>query len=354
MRSVFGLIVLATLPLWAGESALGVNQLLQTITDGIESGYRDSDLARRIDHMSLTQSLGEPDINWLATVGAGPKTMKALRKLQDRSATLHGSRTVSFTPQPTVTEADNILQAARNFAYRYTTTLVDFSCTVTIKPYTRESFETRPFADTSIVTAEPSEWREGKAISQEVSYYQGHEYTSGTKSGKDPAQGVSPGSSWSDGEFAQLLKITFAPSSQAHFSWDHWEDRDGAKLAVFSYSIAAAHSQLVIDTQIARTGVWQNTALTAAYRGFVYVDTQSGAIFRLIANTAEIPSDYAVKRGNTVLDYGPTAIAGKTYFLLTSAVTYISTRQYDSLFRKTFNNYRKFEVNSKLVSATNN
>lgn len=118
---------------------------------------------------------------------------------------------------------------------------------------------------------------------------------------------------------------------------------------MFSYSVGAAHSQLLIDTQIARAGVWQNTQLTSGYRGFLYADPDSGAIFRLVANTTGIPSNYAIKQGNTVLDYGPVAIAGKTYFLLNDATSYVSTKQYDSLFRKTYKNYQKFEAESKFV-----
>lgn len=125
----------------------------------------------------------------------------------------------------------------------------------------------------------------------------------------------------------------------------------GKKLAVFSYLVGAAHSKLVIDTQIARAGVWQNVRLASAYRGFFYVDPQSGAIFRLVANTVGILSDYAMNRGNTTLDDGPVDIMGKTYFLLTSATSYIGTKQYQSLFRKTFTRYRKFEAESKLVGT---
>ena len=120
---------------------------------------------------------------------------------------------------------------------------------------------------------------------------------------------------------------------------------------MFSYSVEAAHSQLAIDTQVFRAGIWQRAQLSPAYRGFFYADPESGAVYRLIANTVGIPSDYAINQGNTILDYGPVTIAGKTYFLLTGATSYINTKQYQALFQKTFAQYRKFEAESKIIGV---
>ena len=89
--------------------------------------------------------------------------------------------------------------------------------------------------------------------------------------------------------------------------------------------------------------------ITAAYRGFVSFNPKSGAVFRLVSNTFEIPSEYAINQGNTVLNYGPVEIAGNTYFLLTDAMSYIGTKQYEARFEKTFSQYRKFEAESKIL-----
>lgn len=352
MHSHLWLILLIALPLCAAESKLNVEQLLHTVVDGIESGSGDAELARQIERTKLTQCLSDQDIRWLTDAGAGPRTIRALRKLEEQSASLPSSSIISFELRPGPAEINHILQGAIDYVHRYTATLVDFTCTVTTTPYTREPSERRPFSNTSIVITEPSGWRQGKTITQEVSYYRGREYSSKGKRGKQKAaQGISPGASWTNGEFAQLLRITFARSTQARFDWDHWEWQAGKRLAVFSYSIGAAHSQLILDTQVARTGVWQRAQLSSAYHGFFYADPESGAIFRLIANTVGIPSEYAVNQGNTILDYGPVEIAGKTYLLLAHATSYISTKQYESLFRKTYTRYRKFEAESKMIGA---
>jgi hypothetical protein len=262
------------------------------------------------------------------------------------------SPVVTFEPQPTVEESHHLWQQAVRYVQQYTTTLVDFTCTVTTQTYTKEPSQSRPLSDTSIVITSPSDWHAGRFITQEVSYYQGREYTSGhagTKGRNMP--GLTPGASWTNGEFAQALRITFAPASQAHFEWSHWEWQADHRLAVFSYAVAREHSQFVIDTQVFRSGIWQNASLTSAYQGHVYLDPESGSIYRLLVHTSGIPPDYAIDQGRTVLDYGPVVIAGRTYFLLTQATSYLQTKQYEALFRKTFTHYRKFEAESKIVGV---
>jgi hypothetical protein len=347
--------LIVVLPLLAAAPATSPEQLLQTAIDGIESESEDAVLARQIERTRLMERLSDDEVRWLSTAGAGPSTLKALRKLQERSAPLPASvpPVVAFAPRPTAEERNHMLQQVISYVQRYTSTLVDFTCTVNTRTYTKERSESRPLSDTSIVITAPSTWQQGKTVTQEISYYQGREYTSSeSRTKQNAAQGLTPGASWTDGEFAQALRITFATSSQARFDWNHWERHGGKRLAVFSYSVGAAHSQLAVNTQISRSGVWQNAQLLAAYRGFFYADPESGSIYRLTANTVEVPSAYAINQGNTVLDYGPVDIAGRTYFLLTDAMSYISTKQYQALFRKTFTGYRKFETESKILGVT--
>jgi hypothetical protein len=335
------------IPLAAAEIASSVEQLLKSITDRIEAKSSDSDLAHQVDRTKLNEPLSDNEIRWLAKAGAESKTLKALRKLQARSTclTAHCEPMVQFEPQPTKEEIDGMLRQARNYARRYTASLIDFTCTVTVKTYAKERKGSRPLSDTSIVITAPSMWRDLKTTHREISYYRGREYYSDRNEKKQETSG----SAWTNGEFAHLLRITFAPSSEARFDWDHWEQHGGEKLAVFSYSIDISHSQLEIDTQSIRSGIWMPAQITAAYRGFVSFDPKSGAIFHLVSNTFEIPSEYAINQGNTVLNYGPVEIAGNTYFLLTDAMSYIGTKQYEARFEKAFSQYRKFEAESKIL-----
>ena len=334
-------------PLTAVETTSSVEQLLKSIMDGIEAKSADSDLAHQVDRTKLNGPLSENEIRWLTNAGAESKTLKVLRKLQARSACMaaHCEPVVQFEPRPTKDEIDRMLRHARSYVGRYTASLIDFTCTVTIKTYAKEGKASRPLSDTSIVITEPSTWRASKTVLREISYYKGREYYSDRKEKKQESSGTA----WTNGEFAHLLRITFALSSEANFNWDHWEQHSGQKLAVFSYSIEAAHSQLDIDTQIVRSGVWQTARLSAGYRGFISLDPKSGAVFRLVSNTQEIPREYAIDQGNTVLNYGTVEIAGNTYFLLTDAMSYIGTKQYEARFEKTFSRYRKFEAESKIL-----
>ena len=220
------MVPFAALPLLAAVSTTSLEQLLQTVTGGIESESQDAGLVRQIERTQLTERLSDDEVRWLSLAGAAPNTLKALRKLQERSATLPAPAqpVITFEPRPTAEESSHMLQQAVSYVQRYTATLVDFTCTVTTKVYKKERSENRPLSDTSIVITAPSNWRPGKTITQEISYYKGHEYeSSGSRAKQSAVQGLTPGASWTNGEFAQALRITFAPASQARFDWSHWE-----------------------------------------------------------------------------------------------------------------------------------
>src|SRR5690349_10333833 len=204
------IVFLMAIPLEAAEAVSGVEQLLKSITDGIEAKSSDSDLAHQIDKTKLNGPLSESEIRWLAKAGAESKTLKALRKLQARSAcmTAHCQPVVAFEPQPPKEEIDSMLRQVRNYVRRYTAGLIDFTCTVTIKTYSKESKGSRPLSDTSIVITAPSMWRDLKMIHREISYYRGQEYYSDRNEKKQETSGTA----WTNGEFAHLLRITFTPA----------------------------------------------------------------------------------------------------------------------------------------------
>ena len=150
-------VFLMAVPLAAAEITSSVEQLLKSITDGIEAKSSDSDLAHQVDKTKLNGPLSENEIRWLAKAGAESKTLKALRKLQARSACMaaHCQPVVQFEPQPTKEEIDGMLRQARNYVHRYIASLIDFTCTVTIKTYSKESKGSRPLSDTLIGSQRP-------------------------------------------------------------------------------------------------------------------------------------------------------------------------------------------------------
>ncbi len=271
----FGLMLAVAIATRA-NCAEGLNGFLTRIVDQIETGSTDRQIAKEIDHADLMNALSETDIDWLAAAGAGPGTLKALYKLKERTATLPAPEPPVIAGQPHPTDADVQQILGRTIAYvqRYTSTLIDFTCAAVTDTYSKETSGSRPFADTSIVVEREGEWKHGKTITHEVGYYNGREiYRDVPGRGK-----FAVGTSWSSGEFANLLRITFRAPERAHFAWSHWEHHGGKRLAVFSYSIDAGDSRLAIDTQVLRAGAWHNVQIYAAYHGFLFVDPDSGAV----------------------------------------------------------------------------
>ena len=164
MQPVGRVVLFAILSLFTAESTTSLEQFLQTITNEIETETGDTALAHQVERTKLAEQLSDDEIRWLSTVGAGPNTVKTLRKLQERSASLPAPTppVITFEPRPTMDEVHGILRQVTGYVNRYTTTLVDFTCTMTTKTYTKEKDESRPLSDTSIVITAPSNWQQKK------------------------------------------------------------------------------------------------------------------------------------------------------------------------------------------------
>ena len=359
MRSVVALL-LASFAGFGAHQRLKVEDLLLTTSAWLNTDHDDDAIAQELKHVELTERLSDPVCELLKRDGAGPKTLKALRKLEQRSASLPAPSkpVVISTPRPSNQEVHQIFEHIVNFVAAYVHGVVDFTCTADTRLYSKGSREVerilqeRGLGSPSFV--ENSQWELSKTVIQHVSYFRGREsYRILEINGKrqrdsKPQLHVN---AWSSGEFVGTMRMTFAPLSKAQFQWDRWQVVHGKRVAVFTYAVDASHSHFSIGTNRLIAGVWVRETLMSAYRGLVYADPQSGVIVRLVAKATSIPNDYSIEEGNSILNYSDVEISGHGYPLLTSSTAYIRTKQYRSLIKKTFTDYRKFQADSRLVPS---
>jgi hypothetical protein len=186
-------------------------------------------------------------------------------------------------------------------------------------------------------------WRKGDTLTSRLSFHDGQEKrTLDLVNGKpaDPAKRHWHTPLITEGEFGILLSRVVDPASDATFAWNRWETVRGKRLAVFDYTVGKEHSTLTMQlSDLAKA--------TLAYRGSVYVDPESGAVWR-ITDTADsgIPPQLQMREISTVIDYAETPIGGKSYLLPYAAT--VSVVSYTGRVRNEleFQNYRKFEAES--------
>jgi hypothetical protein len=337
------LLLFASLTLTAAaEMPLTVAKLTQFITSAVQLKQSDKEVAETLHHVKMTEKLDDRVIEELQSLGAGPKTVAALKELGDASANLPAAAppppkpVVVPPPPPDSIEQGKILDEAREYVRNYTKSLPNFICV----QVTRRDVD-RAGTGTS--------WYPLDTITARLSYNGQHEDYEVILKNNQPVTNVKLeqlGGTVSAGEFGSMMSEIFAPESQAHFDWDHWATLRGRRTYVFAYDIEQQYSQYhmkELDT---------NQEVVPAYRGLVYIDRETKMITKISLNPYNIPSDFPVHEAHETLDYDFQTIGDEHYMLplkavLTSKLTRVMTKN-DIEFRL----YRKFETGSTIKFDT--
>jgi hypothetical protein len=260
-----------------------------------------ADFLRKV---KLTQKLEDTVVEELQGLGAGSKTVAALRALEQESAGLPAAPAaapVAAKPAPkappdSMVQAE-VLAAMRDYALNYTEKLPNYLCI----QMTRRHYDPK----------DPRYRTSGDVIQEQLSFNDHVEkYTVQMVNGK-AAHNVSHeqlGGVRSSGEFGSMLHDIFAPQSETQFGWDHWGTWDARPVYVFSYQIEKEHGYSMRDDETSKH-------YTSAYTGLVYADQETKEIARITMKTVEIPAEFPIKEVNLALNYKPTTISGRVYTL---------------------------------------
>lgn len=322
------------------QTQLTVAQLESFIESSIRLKHDDRQVAKYLERLKLAERLDARTIEDLQGLGAGPKTVQALRELSEQSKGLPApapKQTVEASkptiPPPSAKEQSDLLAEVREYALNYTKTLPDFICTQVARRY-----------------YDPSGlefWQKQDTLTVRLSYFEQKENYKLVMVNNQvtdlPYESV--GGATSTGEFGSMLREIFEPSSNTMFQWERWATLRGRRAHVFSYRVSQANSHWRLSYE-------RRDEIIAGYYGLVYVDKATGMVLRITLTADQIPPAFPIHEASTLLDYDFTKISGQEYLLPLRAV--VRMRQAKALTKNEveFRLYRKFAADAVITFDT--
>lgn len=301
---ISGLLVLLCAALFA-QRAFTVDELVTFIKSQIKNKGDDKTTGDYLKKIKLTQKLDERTVEDLQGLGAGPRTVAALKELATASASLPAppppAAQLPPKPPPSAAEQAKILQEMRDYAKNYSMSLPNYICVQTthrkqdpIEALHREGYIAN-----------------GDTIQELLTYFDHKEsYTVKMYNGKSVANGdhMHYGGITSSGEFGSMMSNIFDPENGAEFSWDKWHKLRNDLMYGFAYHVDKEHGYSMEDLETRRS-------YTSAYKGVIYWDPSTNAIMRITLDTIGIPSDFPIREVHITLDYDLTKVGDEQFIL---------------------------------------
>ncbi len=316
MRKLALLLTLAAiaLPAYAAQRAT-VDDLQRILVAETEAHEKDGSIAHRLGSVELTERLTQTKLNKISSdFKPGPKTALALEMLADISSFLEppASELPDKDPPDKATQ-QSMIDGAADFAANTLHRLPDFLATRETRSFD-DSAPTMPGSSVlNFVTS--TDLHLTNNFNERITYRDGQELSI-TPNGKTKPEASPPGLS-SSGEFGPTLVTILSDSAKGRTVWSHWEETSAGLAAVYSYEVPAGASHYRVDYCCTRGAVDTNDGTnsfhgTPGYRGFLYIDPETGAVLRYTLNSELRDSD-AITRSAVLVEYGQVSIGGSDY-----------------------------------------
>jgi hypothetical protein len=316
-------------------------QVVSFIRSSIQLHHDDHQVAEFVKKIRLTDKLDERKVEELQGMGAGPRTVVALRELSTASASLAATPPPPppaprpVIPPPDSVEQARILEETIEKAREYAKGLPDYMC---IQVTRRHDDPTGT-----------ENWRLRDTIQEQLNYVEQKEtYKVVMYNGRSVANmdHDALGGSTSSGEFGSIYSEIFAPETATEFTWDHWATLRGRRMYVWAFHVPKARSHYTIFEGVTRR------TITAAYHGLLYVDRDSMTVMRYRMECEDIPADFPVKDVKLDVNYDFTEIAGQRYVLPLKTELRSRMGRYQSWNESEFHLYRKFGADTNIIFDT--
>lgn len=342
-KSFPALLLVCAAAAWPAER-ISADQLENLVVSACSNGTPDAQIAHSLASVELTERLPLGRLESLLALPIGPRTRDVLQIVADVSALLDQPPGQSQPPEvPSPEQQQEMLARVREYTLGYIRALPDF---VAYKM-------TRRFDDYPSANGRPEVWHNlvfRDSGAGQLSYNNGVEsYVDNASAHGGP--GIVPerhGLS-SFGEFGSIIAALFWSDSHIQLTWGYCEPVSDKQLAVFHYTIPADHSRYTVSYCCdQRVG---GVSVTVAYRGDLFVDPETGAVWRVTRDALDLPPDLPTHWVKTIVDYRPIPIAQAWYMLPVGSMTYSesSSKRYWNDVR--FVHYQRFETEAHLITG---
>lgn len=349
MKPVVRLLAAVTFALALGR-AQTLNMTSDQVVAFVKSSLKlhldgDAKIAAYVKKIKLSDKLEDRRVEELQGMGAGPRTIAALRALSESSTNLPPAPPPApvaprpVIPPPNSLEQARILHDIIENARNYAKTLPDYMCI----QVTRRHFDPTATED----------WRNYDTVQEQVSYVDHKENYQVVMVNGQAVKNVQHerlGGSTLSGDFGTIFTEIFAVETATEFDWDHWATLRGKRMYVFAFHVPQSRSHFTIyDGESQRT-------VTAGYRGLIYADRDTSMVMRYKFECERLPYDFPVKDVALDVNYDYVDIAGTKYVLpLKTEVKSTATSprgKYMTWNEAEFHLYRKFGSASSITFDT--
>jgi len=286
------------------QRAMTVAQVVTFVQSQIQMKGDDHQTAEfLLKRIKLSERLEDRVVEDLQGQGAGPMTVRALRKMSEESAGLPAppppaaAPVVHLPPPPDPAEQQAVLAAVREYALNYTKSLPNYVCVQTTRRrISPTSTRYLPYAD---------------VIREELTFFDHKESYKVVMVNNQSVANMKHeqlGGAVSNGEFGTMLAHIFDPETGTEFNWDHWATLRGKRMYVFGFSVPQTAGYSMYHGESKRE-------YTSAYKGLIYADHDTKAVMRIKMDCVGIPADYPIKSVGITLDYEPTKVGDEMFTL---------------------------------------
>ncbi len=320
------------------QRQITVAELTSFIKSSVAQHNSDAQVADYVRKIKLTEKLDDRTVEELQGLGAGPKTVAALRALSDTSANLAPPAPpapkpeVVAKPAPDAAEQKKILAQLTEYAHDYTKNLPDFICTqVTFQRVDPKGGEA---------------WNLTGTVQEHLTYVEGREDYKVVMVNNRPVTNVNHmqvGGNKSEGEFGTMLAEIFDPESHTEFDWARWTTWHSRSTYVFSFRVPQEYSKYTIkDEQSGRSTV-------PGYHGLVYADRDTGMVMRITMECDNIPTDFPIRDVSEILEYDFQKIGTREFVLPLKAELRSHNGRLAAFNQIEFRLYRKYSADASIT-----
>jgi len=327
-------ILLIASPGWAAKK-MTVGQLKDLLAADQKAQKSDADVAAELKDIDLTDELTHSMMDSFKPLVPGQLTTEQLFVLEIRSAVLPPPASeIPATAAPDATKQKAILDKATDYATKTYAQMPALSASRTLRRFQDSAHQDQPAPGTHgspVLAATYTPIRYTASDDASVTFKNGVEV--------NPLAGEK--AHWGENSMIALLGPapdpgTVLQEAQAagKISWLRWETIAGHDLAVFSYSVDKKKTHYAVNYccfpetsqvgQVAMRGQesaggagnyqtsanWKDFKSTEPYHGQVFIDPETGVIYRLITQVEFKGSD-PVKTENQRIDYGVETVGDK-------------------------------------------